>query len=62
MTSLIEFYVKFYKGIIYSYTERSKRNKMGSARPTPGVMLGRHDSEDLVHETGHLRARPPSAL
>lgn len=35
-------------------------NQMGSAREPSGFVFRRHDTEDLVHEAGHVRPRPAS--
>lgn len=35
---------------------------MGSPRSTARFLLGRHDAQDLVHETGHMRARSAGSL
>jgi hypothetical protein len=41
--------------------ERGECNQVGPARQLVGVLLGRHDSQDLVDEAGHVRPRPAGA-
>lgn len=43
-------------------SKRGERHQMGPAGPFSGLLLGRHDTENLVHGAGHVRARFESSL
>ena len=50
-----------YLYVLFALAERSQRHQVGSAGQPVGLLFGRHDAQDLVHEAGHVRPRPPGA-